>query len=211
MTIKMSYTDYQKLPRHATHLREWVDGTVIEHKTPAPMHQQMVDYLGRLLTAYARYAEAGEVLSAPLEMRCRLGGNARQPDVVFVSKINPAPLEAGKLGGPAEVVVEVVGDDSVKRDYEEKWKEYQADGVQEYWIIDPRPGQHKAFFFQRQPSGAYKLIQPEAGIYHSAAFPGFWLRLAWLWERPEPQMIFAEIIGFTQMMEKELRAKGRLG
>jgi Uma2 family endonuclease len=38
---------------------------------------------------------------------------------------------------PALLVAEIVSPSSVKDDYEDKLKEYQAIGVAEYWIVDP--------------------------------------------------------------------------
>jgi hypothetical protein len=35
--------------------------------------------------------------------------------------------------------------------------------------------------------GRYRLISPDAeGVYRSKALPGFWLRVAWLWQGPLP-------------------------
>ncbi len=41
--------------------------------------------------------------------------------------------------GMADLVIEVVSDDSVARDRADKFYEYQTAGIQEYWIIDPHP------------------------------------------------------------------------
>ena len=51
------------------------------------------------------------------------------------------------LDGPADLVIEVISDDSVTRDRVEKFDEYLEAGVREYWVIDPRPGQQRALFY----------------------------------------------------------------
>lgn len=46
--------------------------------------------------------------------------------------------------------MEVVSDDSVERDWRDQYFEYEAAGVDEYWLVDP----------QYQPIAPYDL-QPE--------------------------------------------------
>ncbi|NJN67038.1 MAG: hypothetical protein HC884_10175 [Chloroflexaceae bacterium] len=46
-------------------------------------------------------------------------------------------------------------------------------------------------------TGQYRAVLPTAeGIYHSTMLPGFWLRLAWLWEaHPDLLATLAEVVG----------------
>jgi Uma2 family endonuclease len=67
--------------------------------------------------------------------------------MTFVAKANASRLTEKRLEGPADLVIEVVSDDSVERDYDEKFIEYQDCGVQEYWIVDPRPRRNRALFY----------------------------------------------------------------
>ena len=91
-----------------------------------------------------------------------------------------------RLDGPADLVIELVSDDSVERDRKEKLEEYAAAGVSEYWAIDARPGKHGADFYELVDA-AYRPIPLDAdGRLRSRVVRGFWLRPEWLFQDPLP-------------------------
>lgn len=98
---------------------------------------------------------------------------------------NVGRIEPTFVDGPVDLAVEIVSPDSVTRDNREKLAEYQAAGIPEYWIIDPR--RSEARFYQLGEDGRYRLGPvDEDGIYTSQAVEGFRLRVSWLWQRPVP-------------------------
>jgi Uma2 family endonuclease len=76
----------------------------------------------------------------------KLAGSGREPDVLYLARSHLRRLRKTYLNGPADLVVEVVSPESVKRDREQKFGEYQAAGIPEYWVIDPEAQQ--ADFYQ---------------------------------------------------------------
>jgi Uma2 family endonuclease len=87
------------------------------------------------------------------------------------------------LDGPADLVVEVVSPESVSRDRGDKFIEYEAAGVEEYWLIDPR--RKTAEFYRLDDQGRYQvMLSGETGEYHAAVVPGFWVRVEWFWKPP---------------------------
>lgn len=72
-------------------------------------------------------------------MKVASDSNAREPDILFVKTENKHFLEEQRLAGVADLVIEVVSPESIKRDNEDKFVEYEAAGIREYWIIDSRP------------------------------------------------------------------------
>jgi len=179
-------------------IAEWVNGEV-SIMAVTNEHQRVVDFLNRLLGIFVQIYELGIVRSAPYAMRAVPGGAIREPDLMFISKANRERLRREMLDGPADLVIEVVSEESVARDYDDKFAEYQDAGVQEYWIIDPRPNRRRASFFQRDAQGRLHPALVDADdIYRSSTLPGFWLKLAWLWQSdPEPDALtaLAEIVG----------------
>ncbi|MCZ0941392.1 MAG: Uma2 family endonuclease, partial [Caldilineaceae bacterium] len=69
----------------------------------------------------------------------------------------------------------------VRRDTQEKRRDYALTGVQEYYILDPT-GEHM-HFFQLTPDRQYEEIQPDAeGVIRSQLLPGFQFRHSDLYE-----------------------------
>jgi len=198
--LSMSYNDFLTWADEDVHA-EWVDGEVIVFMPPKTRHQQVAGFLYILLKLFIDFSDLGELLTAPFEMR--LSRSAREPDILFVAREHLERLTPERLMGPADLVVEIVSDESERRDRVEKFNEYMEAGVREYWVIDPRPGREQADFWVLDEQGRYQArAVDEAGRYHAAVLPDFWLEVEWLWQTPLPsaQTAFAEIIGAERLI-----------
>ncbi|MBS1253623.1 MAG: hypothetical protein MAG451_02675 [Anaerolineales bacterium] len=158
------------------------------------------DHGRSVLRFFVQSFQLGKILTAPYEMKIDPPtGPAREPDILFIASENLDRITENKLEGPADLIVEIISDDSVTRDRATKFYEYQGAGVREYWIIDPRPGKHEADFWILDDDGQYRQVPvDDDGIYRSEVVSGFWLRVDWLWAEglPDPQLTFAEIADF---------------
>jgi Uma2 family endonuclease len=173
---------------------EWVDGEVIP-LTASYEHQVLVLWLACTLKEYAATRRTGTVLCAPFAMRCVPDRPAREPDVLFVRTERVHLIRKDHLEGPADLVVEVVGDDSRTRDRRHKFREYASGGVREYWLLDqPRK---QAEFFLLADNGTYEPLPiGEDGIVRSAVLEGLWLDVEWLWRSPLPTL--SEVLAWWQ-------------
>lgn len=93
-------------------------------------------------------------------------------------KANLAKLQNTFYDGGADIVVEVISPESISRDTTDKYKEYEAGGVREYWLIDAV--QDKATFYDLE-NGKFKKVPLQDGKFYSIILPGFWLQVDWLW------------------------------
>ncbi|MFQ5854975.1 MAG: Uma2 family endonuclease [Anaerolineae bacterium] len=206
--LRMTYEEFLAWADEDVHA-EWVDGEVIVHMPPKTIHQDIATFLVALLRFFAQFFQLGKVLTAPYEMKVDPpDGPAREPDILFVATENLARLTENKLEGPADLIVEIISDDSVSRDRSRKFYEYQAAGVREYWIIDPRQGTERADFWVLDEDGRYRPVPVgDDGIYRSTVIPGFWLRVDWLRaeELPDPLLTLAEIANFPPHVVEALR------
>lgn len=185
-TIPMSYEEWLAWPGSQRH-SEWAYGEAIVLMPGTYLHANLVAFLTTLLRIFARRLDLGTVLAAPMQMRLTDPDVAREPDVLFITKEHFGWLERTRLNGPADLVIEVVSDDSVGRDRGLKFDEYERAGVPEYWIADPRPGRQRFDAWILREDGKFAAAQPEDdGRYTSSVLPGFWLRPEWLWEEPLP-------------------------
>jgi Uma2 family endonuclease len=172
-------------------------------------HQRVVDFLIQLLGIYLRVMALGIVRSAPFVMRATPGGSGREPDVMVVTADHLDRLTSDQLAGPADLIVEVISDESVSRDRGDKFYEYQDAGVREYWIIDSRPDRQRADFYVLDPNRRYRPVPiADDGTYRSTVLPGFWLRVDWLWaEEPDALRALAQVVGPDKLIEA-IRAAG---
>ncbi len=166
---------------------EWVDGEVIQ-LSATPLHQDLVEFLAALMRILAEMHDLGQVLTAPCAMKIAVRPSGREPDVMFVAKANVPRVTEKFVDGPADVVVEVVSDDSITRDRRDKFFEYALGGVQEYWMADYQ--RRRAEFYRLNEYGTYDSMPlEEGGIFRSAVLPGFWIKVEWLWQKPLPKLM----------------------
>ena len=180
--LQMSYEEFLTWAGEDPHA-EWVHGEVIIHMPPKDIHQATLGFLHLLIQLFVQLLDLGKVRVAPFEVLLVPGQISREPDLLFVAKANMARLTQERVVGPPDLIVEIISDDSVQRDRRDKFREYRMAGVQEYWIIDPRPNKQRADFFRLDASGEYALFATEDDDRVAASvLPGFWLRPAWLWQ-----------------------------
>lgn len=167
--------------------------------SPASLvHQDLVRFLSSILNIYTETRGLGVVYPAPFQMKLE---NGREPDIVFVRRDHLQRLQPTYLDGPADLVVEIISPESIGRDRGEKFYEYEAGGIPEYWLIDPL--RKWAEFYQLNSENRYNIaFSGKEGIYHSIMIQDFWLRVEWLWQEPSPHPlhVLGEITGIPQEM-----------
>ena len=210
--LRMSYEQYLRWADEDVHA-EWVDGEVIVFMPPKTRHQEIVSFLNSLLNFYARFFQLGSVFTAPFEMRLSPAGPSREPDILFVARHNLTRLTAERLEGPADLVVEVVSEDSLRRDREQKFAEYQSFGVREYWLVDSRTAQGGLEAYALNEAGVYQPLPVEEDVIRSVVLKGFWVRVQWLTaqEMPDPLMAFAEVVQLPAETLEQLRRLSERG
>jgi Uma2 family endonuclease len=187
--FKMTYEEFLEQVDEDV-VAEWVDGEVIVFMPPSIRHERISRLLYFLIGLFIEQHDLGEVFNEPCEMLLLPGRLSRRPDILFVAKEHADRITARSVAGPADLVIELVSDTSVTRDYDEKFAEYQSVGVREYWIIDTRLGKERMVCYQLGADGKYQVMPADAeGRYHATVVPGFWINPEWLWQEPLPPVM----------------------
>jgi Uma2 family endonuclease len=176
----ISFEDFLATLDEDTHA-EWVDGQVVPMSPVSERHDEVVGFIYAILRGFVRRRKiAGRVFHDSFQMKLGPSRSSRVPDVGFVRPERMPLLRDTYMEGPADLVVEVVSPESRIRDQVEKFREYQASGVPEYWLIDPYRSTADAY--RLSSTGVYEPVDPgDPARLTCEALPGFWIDVAWLW------------------------------
>ena len=167
-----------------TRICEWVDGEIITMPGASFEHQSIDKFLLKIMDFYAETNDLGVVIHSPFAMKLEEQRRGREPDILFVGKERVHLFKKTYLDGAADLAVEIISPESIGRDRGEKFIEYEAAGIREYWIIDP--DRKITEFYRLGENGFYNLIPTPDGTFRSEVLDGFVLRVEWLWQNPLP-------------------------
>ena len=128
-----SEEEYLALP--GNHLVEFDSGCIEVLDMPSELHQTIMLFLCRALSAYVSQHKLGKVLVAPLPVKL-WEGKMREPDVLFMRHEHRDRRHENYWSG-ADLVMEVISPGDPGRDKITKRHEYAKAGIPEYWLVDP--------------------------------------------------------------------------
>ena len=109
------------------------------------------------------YSEAADLSAVP-------DGSYISYDALRAGRIQLVPgKESGytAVDGAPELVIEIISDSSVDKDYDWQMRAYQDAGVQEYWVIDAR-GESIDFDIYKAGAKGFTTVRKTAGWLKSA-------------------------------------------
>lgn len=165
-----SEAEFLALP--GNHLSEFDHGRVEVLIMPSELHQLIVAWLYRALLDAVSQSNLGTVLFAPFPIKL-WEGKIREPDIVFM-RHEHAERRRPNLWQGADLVMEVISPDDIKRDTEIKRREYAMAGIPEYWLIDPSA--KSVTVLEREDQGdQYNVrgLYTAQGLAESACLRGF--------------------------------------
>lgn len=185
---KLTYEEF--LREYDGQYAEYVEGEIIKLMSVTQKHNLLTHFLGSLLQFFVEAKNLGKIYSEPYQMKMVLGDKikGREPDIFFVKTENLDRIGEQFLDGAADLVIEVISLESITRDTQDKFEEYEAAGVKEYWIIDPN--RRTANFYGYGENGKYKLLHLSAkDIFESRVIEGLWIKTDWLWQEELPNLM----------------------
>ena len=187
MTVAFRFTsaDLELLPEIESVRYEIIDGDLYVSRAPDDIHQYTCTVFTSNLHVWSAQTGAGLTLVAPGLVFSE--DNDVIPDLVWISNARRALArdEKGHYRLAPELVIEVLSPGSVneRRDRDLKLNLYSRQGVQEYWIADPR--QHLVEVYRPDDHGL-RLVATlfDGELITSPLFPGFACPVSSLWASP---------------------------
>ncbi len=158
---------------------EWIDGRVIVLFSGSSKHQEIVGFLQTLISLFSETHKLGRVFIAPYPMKLTKQRRGREPDLLYVGQTREHLIQKTFLDGAADLVVEIISPESIERHSVQKFLEYEAAEIREYWLIDHI--NQTVNFYELDQEKRYQAAKTVDGVFHSKVIPGFFVRESWLW------------------------------
>jgi Uma2 family endonuclease len=151
---KWTYQEYRQLPEDGWRY-EVIEGELVMTPPPAYQHQRASAKLHVAMANFCESRNLGEVYAAPIEVLLA-PDTPVQPDLVFISasRLNDLIRDQGLAGAP-DLIVEILSPSNWYIDRRDKFKLYEASGVREYWIVDPKAATIEVFVLRQ---GQYEAL-----------------------------------------------------
>jgi Uma2 family endonuclease len=136
VTSKLTYDEFQTLPRDGSKRFELIEGEVFMTPSPNTKHQIAAGNLHLALETFVREKKLGRVFFAPYDVVFS-EWTALEPDLLFIRKDRYPIITDANVRGAPDLVIEILSPRRKAYDRETKLRVYEAGGVLEIWYVDP--------------------------------------------------------------------------
>ena len=176
--VRLTFDDFLLFPEDGKR-HELIDGVHYVTAAPTVGHQEL---LGRLHLAIGNFLvgrrQLGRVFLSPLDVVLSYY-DVVEPDLLFVAGDQQDILTEANVQGPPALVVEILSPSTRRRDEGIKRELFEAKGIREYWIVDPKG--LRVTVYRRGDEGQFprlmELVAGQALNLETPLLPGFALSL----------------------------------
>jgi Uma2 family endonuclease len=161
---------------------EYLGGALVIREPASDLHEDLFAFLLTLLRLFLEERGLGVVRGSRFPMRLDAAWSP-EPDLLVVRQERRHLLRPQRLEGAADLVIEIASASSLRTDLGGKLPRYRQAQVPEIWLIDPAA---RAVRVEALEVDGYRSTTLAQGRLASAALPGFWIDVEWLWREPLP-------------------------
>jgi Uma2 family endonuclease len=162
------------------------------------LHASLNFFIAALLKEYidTREAPGAGALVTTAGFPMRLDPEwSPEPDIMVIREERRHLVSRQRLEGPADLAIEIASYSHPRIDLKRKLPRYRQARVPEIWVIEPyakfvqvevlrADGSHGG-----HAAATYETRTLSSGRLTTAALPGFWIEVAWLWQDPLPSVL----------------------
>jgi Uma2 family endonuclease len=170
---------------------EFISGEVVMHSPARDKHTATRHRLERAMSIFCDSRALGSVRGE--KSLCVFPRNDYEPDVVFFGPEKAALIQPDTLKFPVpDFICEVLSESTEHRDRGVKFRDFEAHGVGEYWLIDPERELLEQFLLR---AGRYELaLKSGTGEVASAVVPGFRIPIRALFDDAENLRVLRAVL-----------------
>ncbi len=170
---------------------EFINGEIIMHSPALDRHLVSKDNLQRVLGTFCDLHALGLVRGE--KALCVFPRNDYEPDVCFFGLQKAATIQPTTLKFPVpDFACEILSDSTARRDRGVKFRDYAAQGVGEYWIVDAELEVLEQYLLR---GGEYELaLKSGSGEVASPVIAGFRLPIRALFDPQENLRVLREVV-----------------
>ena len=175
---------------------KFINGEVVIHSPAKDCYTMVVMNLSTLMKVYVLKNKLGLVRAEKALIPFQR--NDYQPDICFWNNEKSKEIKPGEHLYPVpNLIVEVLSRSTRSKDKGIKKEDYEAQGVKEYWIIDPRPGKEKIQQFVQGEQGIYGMVAEtdDTGVLTSFAIQGFEIKVEAVFDEAKNLEMLAQLMG----------------
>lgn len=173
---KLTYDEFQTLPRDGSKRFELIEGEVFMTPSPNTKHQIAASNLHFALRKFVQERNLGRVFFAPYDVVFSKW-TALEPDLLFIRRERLSIITDANVQGAPDLVIEILSPRNRAYDRETKHRVYEQGGVSEIWYVDPE--KRSVEILNLGPDGLYQVTAKLSGneAIVSSALPGLSLTL----------------------------------
>jgi Uma2 family endonuclease len=170
---------------------EFINGEIVFQSPVKRAHNNAGGRIYRLLCAFVDEHDLGWV--GIEKILVSLTRNDYEPDVCFWKTATAAAFTDAQMQFPApDLAVEVLSKSTAKTDRETKFKDYEAHGVGEYWIVDSEKRTVEQYVLE---DGRYELrMKSSDGMLNCQAIAGLAFPVGAIFDKKQTNRIINQIL-----------------
>jgi Uma2 family endonuclease len=152
---------FESLPEGT--LAQLINNQIVMSPAPSDTHQKVLMDISNRIYNFLEKSPIGIIRIAPYDVYFDRR-NALQPDIIFIANDKIGLIKENGLHGAPDIAIEILSPQTGKYDLEDKMEVYAANGVKEYWIIEPHEKRATGYWLVKDE---YHEFANEIGILHS--------------------------------------------
>ncbi len=152
---------FESLPEGT--LAQLINNQLVMSPAPSDTHQKVLMDIANQIYNYLAKTHSGNLRIAPYDVYFDRR-NAYQPDIIYIGSDKKDLIRENGLHGAPDLAIEILSPQTGKYDLEDKKEVYAANGVKEYWIVEPHEKRATGHWLVNDE---YHVFAEEIGVLHS--------------------------------------------